>query len=113
MQDMNVHDMIYFQMNHFITKTINQNSEITLSKLVEIASWVSAYTIRQRHLQNGSISEDEMQMVLGAVGNFGHENFPDAFTQEQFAEVSAKALELLKTPTFDEDAPQYFGQYYR
>ena len=113
MQDMNVNDMIYHQMDHFLAKSTNQNSQVTLSKVMEIASWVSSFTIRQRHIQNGSISEDEMQAALGAVGNFCYEHFKENFTQEEFNLVTAKTLELLKTPTFDQDVQEYFGQFYR
>ncbi len=112
MQNLSVNDMIYKQMDHFLGKSINQNSQVTLAKVMEIASWVSAYTIRQRHIQNGNISEDEMQMVLGSIGNFCYEHFKDNFTQEEFNLVSAKTLDLLKTPTFDQDAQEYFGQFY-
>ncbi len=112
MQNITVKDMIYQQMDHFLGKAINQDNQITLSKVMEIAAWVSAFVIRQRHVQEGHISEDEMQLVMGTIGNFCYENFRDNFTQQEFNLISTKTLELLKTPTFDQDAKTYFEQYY-
>ncbi|WP_068599182.1 hypothetical protein ACF3NR_01315 [Vaginella massiliensis] len=112
MQNKSVHDIIYDQMDHFLSKSINENNQLTLSKVMEIASWVSAYNIRQRHLEQGNISEDEMQMVLGAIGNFCYEHFKENFAQEEFNLVTTKTLDLLKTPTFDQDSKDYFEQFY-
>ncbi|CAM2765272.1 hypothetical protein [Weeksella virosa] len=112
MENITVKEMIYQQMDHFLGKAINQDHQITLSKVLEIAAWVSAFVIRQRHIQQGQITEEEMQMVMGSVGNFCHENFHDNFTQQEFNLLSDKILDLLKTPTFDQDAKTYFEQYY-
>lgn len=113
MQEQSVQEMIYAQMDHFLSKSLNENNQVSLGKIMEIASWVSAYVIRQRHVQNGSITEEEMQVVLGTVGNFCHHHFQDNFNQEEFNWVVSKTLELLNTPTFDQDADQYFGQFYK
>ncbi len=113
MENMNVQEMIYSQMNHFLDKSTDQNGQVSYETVIDIASWTGAYIIRQRHVQNGNISEDEMQLVLGTIGNFCKENFGDDFTQEDFDTVKSKSLELLQTPTFDSDSREYFGQFYR
>jgi len=113
MENMNVQEMIYSQMNHFLDKSTDQNGQVSYETVIDIASWTAAYVIRQRHIQNGSISEDEIQLVLGTVGNFCKENFGDDFAQEDFDLMKSRALELLQKPTFDSDSREYFGQFYR
>lgn len=113
MENISVQEMIYNQMNHFLGKSTDTNGQISFEKLLEIATWTGAYVIRQRHIQNKEISQDEMQMVLGSIGNFCKENFGDSFTKEDFELVSSQTLELLKRPTFDSDSREYFGQFYR
>jgi hypothetical protein len=113
MENMSIQEMIYNQMNHFLDKSTDQNGQVSYETVIDISAWTGAYIIRQRHIQNGSVSEDEMQLVLGTIGNFCKENFGDDFGQEDFEAVSSKALELLKRPTFDADSKEYFGQFYR
>ena len=57
MQEQNVQEMIYQQMDHFISKSLSQDGQISLEKVMEIASWVSAFLIRQRHVQTEKITE--------------------------------------------------------
>src|SRR5690554_903419 len=112
MENISLQEMIYNQMNHFLNKSIDQNGQVSYQTVIDIASWTGAYIIRQRHIQNGSISEDEMQLVLGTIGNFCKESFGEDFTQEDFDLLSSKTLELLQKPTFDSDSREYFGQFY-
>ncbi|MFA7445638.1 MAG: hypothetical protein WCY89_06790 [Flavobacteriaceae bacterium] len=112
MQTPTLQEMIYSQMNHFLDKSTDQDGQVSYQTVIDIASWTGAYIIRQRHLQNGSISEEEIQQVLGTIGNFCKENFGDDFNEEDFHAVSSKASELLQRPTFDADSRDYFGQFY-
>lgn len=107
-----VQEMIYSQMHHFMQKVADKG-QVTFDKAVEVATWTAAFVIRQRHIQNGQITDTEIQMVLGTIGNFCKENFGDDFTQEDFNLLSIKTLELLKMPTFDSDSKEYFMQFYR
>ncbi len=111
--NMSVQEVIYNQMNHFLDKSTDQNGQVSYETVIDIAAWTGAYIIRQRHIQNGNVTEDEMQLVLGTIGNFCKENFGDAFNQEDFQTVGVKTLELLRRPTFDTDSKEYFGQFYR
>lgn len=113
MQNPTVNEMIYSQLNHFLGKSTDANGQISFEKLLEIATWTGAYVIRQRHIQTNNVSQEEIQTVLGSIGNFCKENFGDSFTQEDFELVSSQTLELLKKPTFDSDSREYFGQFYR
>lgn len=114
MQNTTLQEMIYNQMNHFLQKTSENNGQISFDKVIEIATWTGAYIIRQRHIQNGSaVSQDEIQMVLGNIGNFCKESFGEDFTKEDFDLLSSKTLALLQKPTFDSDSREYFGQFYR
>lgn len=104
--------MIYSQMDHFIGKSTDQDGQILYDKVIEIACWTGAYVIRQRHIQTKNVPQDEIQLVLGTIGNFCKENFGDDFTREDFEQVSTKTLELLQSPGFDTDARDFFGQFY-
>ncbi len=109
---MSVQEMIYSQMNHFLDKSTDQNGQVAYDTVIEIACWTAAYMIRQRHLQTQDVSQDEMQLVLGTIGNFCKENFGDDFTQEDFELVSKRTLELLQSPSFDTDAREFFARFY-
>lgn len=109
---MNVQEMIYSQMNHFIDKSTDQNGQVAYDTVIEIACWTAAYVIRQRHLQTKDVLPDEMQLVLGTIGNFCKENFGDDFTQKDFELVSTQTLELLQSPGFDTDAREFFARFY-
>ena len=109
---MSVQEMIYSQMNHFFDKSTDQNGEVSYDTVIEIACWTAAYMIRQRHLQTQDVSQDEMQLVLGTIGNSCKENFGDDFTQEDFEVISKRTLELFQSPSFDTDARDFFGKFY-
>src|SRR5690606_9363528 len=113
MENISVQQMSYNQINHFLNKSSDKNGQISYATVIEIASWTGAYIIRQRHIQNGNISEEEIQLVLGNIGNFCKESFGDDFTQEDFDSVKSKTLTLLQNPTFDADSTEYFKLFYK
>lgn len=109
---MSVEQMIYGQMNHFLDKSTDQNGQVAYDTVIEIACWTAAYVIRQRHLQTQNVPQDEIQLVLGTIGNFCKENFGDDFTEEDFELVTNDTLKLLQSPTFDADSRTFFGKFY-
>lgn len=113
MENQTVTEMIHQQMDHFLSKSSSINGEISFSRVIEIGSWIGAYAIRQRHMQEGQITDAEMQMVVAALGEFCHESFGDNFTKDDFAQLQSKIVELLKNPSFDQDARTYFAKYYQ
>jgi hypothetical protein len=110
---MTVQEMLYQQMNHFIGLTTQKGMALTVAKVIEIGGYIGAYTIRTRHLQQGHIEDEAIHGVIGTLGNFCHEYFPEQFHQEDFNALKTNILELLKVPTFDTDAKDYFATYYQ
>lgn len=109
---MTVQEMLAQQMNHFIKKTVGQDGTISLNKVIEIGGYIGAYTIRTRHIQQGQVSNDEIELVIGTIGNFCHDHFTTQFLQEDFDHLKSRILELLKDPTFDASVKEYFAKFY-
>lgn len=110
---MTVQEMLYQQMDHFISLHMAKKPELTVAALIEIGSHIGAYTIRVRHQQQGHIEQEAITGVIGTLGNFCHEYFPEQFHQDDFNRLQAKVLELLNNPGFDRDVQAYFGTFYR
>ncbi|RZK10752.1 MAG: hypothetical protein EOO46_09490 [Flavobacterium sp.] len=109
---MTVQELINQQMDHFIGKLIAKN-QISIEKVIEVATHTGAYLIRNRHIQNKGISEEEIAMVLQSLIDFINHNFENQFNQDDFIQVKDKTLELLKNPAFDQDIQEYFKQFYQ
>lgn len=109
---MTVQELINNQMDHFIGKLIATN-QISIEKVIEVATHTGAYLIRNRHIQNKGISEEEVGMVLQSLADFINHNFENQFTQDDFILIKDKTLELLKNPAFDQDIQDYFKQFYQ
>lgn len=109
---MTVQELINNQMDHFIGKLISKN-QISIEKVIEVATHTGAYLIRNRHIQNKGISEEEVGMVLQGLVDFINHNFENQFNQEDFILIKDKTLALLKNPGFDQDIQEYFKQFYQ
>lgn len=99
-------------MDHFIGKLIAKN-QISIEKVIEVATHTGAYLIRSRHIQNKGISEEEVGMVLQGLIDFMNHNFENQFHQDDFIVLKDKTLALLKNPGFDQDIQEYFKQFYQ
>lgn len=108
---MNIQELINNQMDHFVGKMISQN-QISIEKVMDVATHTAAYLIRNRHIQNGSISDQEMEVVLQSIAEYLTINFKDQFLPEDFKNIQSSTLDLLKTPTFDQDIQDYFKKFY-
>lgn len=109
---MTVQELINQQMNHFIGKLIAEN-QVSLEKVIEVATHTGAYLIRNRHVQNKGISEEEIKLVLQSLVDFMHHNFENQFSEDDFILIKDKTLALLKNPGFDEEIQTYFKQFYQ
>lgn len=109
---MTVQELINQQMDHFIGKLIAKN-QISLEKVIEVATHTGAYLIRNRHVQNKGISEEEIKLVLQSLVDFINHNFENQFNQEDFISIKNQMLALLKNPTFDQEIQEYFKQFYQ
>ena len=56
---MTIQELINHQMDHFIGKMISKN-QISIESVTEVATHTGAYLIRNRHLNNNGISEEEI-----------------------------------------------------
>lgn len=109
---MTVQELIDQQMDHFVGKLISKN-QISLEKVIDLATHTGAYLIRNRHLQNKGITDDEVNMVLQALANFLNRNFENQFHQEDFITIKETVLALLKNPAFDQEIQDYFKPFYQ
>lgn len=109
---MTIQELINQQMDHFIGKLISKN-QISLEKVIEVATHTGAYLIRTRHVQNKEISEDEIKLVLQSLAHFMNQNFEKQFHEEDFILMKDKMLSLLKNPAFDHEIQEYFKQFYQ
>lgn len=109
---MTVQELINQQMDHFIGKLIARN-QISIGKVIEVATHTGAYLIRNRHVQNQGISEEEIKLVLQSLVDFINHNFENQFNEDDFILIKDKTLELLRNPAFDQDIQEYFKQFYQ
>lgn len=109
---MTVQELINQQMDHFIGKLIAKD-QLSIEKVIEVATHTGAYLIRNRHVQNKGISEEEIKLVLQSLVDFMNHNFEGQFNQEDFIVIKDKTLALLKNPGFDQDIQEYFKQFYQ
>lgn len=109
---MTVQELINQQMDHFIGKLMAKN-QISIEKVIEVATHIGAYLIRSRHIQNKGISDEEVQMVLQGLADFINSNFENQFNQEDFLSIKDNTLTLLKNPGFDQEIQEYFKQFYQ
>jgi len=109
---MTVQELINQQMDHFIGKLIARN-QISIEKVIEVATHIGAYLIRNRHIQNKAISDDEVKLVLQSLVDFINHNFENQFQQEDFILIKDNTLALLKNPGFDHEIQEYFKQFYQ
>lgn len=109
---MTIQELINQQMDHFIGKLISKN-QISLEKVIEVATHTGAYLIRTRHVQNKGISEEEIKLVLQSLADFMNQNFENQFDKEDFILMKDQTLALLKNPVFDQEIQEYFKQFYQ
>lgn len=109
---MTVQELINQQMDHFVGKMIAKD-QLSIEKVIEVATHTGAYLIRNRYVQNKGISEEEIKLVLQSLVDFMNHNFEGQFHQEDFIMIKDKTLALLKNPGFDQDIQEYFKQFYQ
>ena len=108
---MSIQELINQQMDHFIGKLIS-NDQLSHVKVIEVASHVGAYLIRNRHVQNKGIANAEIDLVLQSVFAFIHTHFENQFHTEDFILIKESTLNLLKNPGFDQEIQDYFKPFY-
>lgn len=108
---MTIQELINQQMDHFIAKLMSKN-QMSHEKVIEVATHVGAFLIRNRHVQNKGIANQEIDLVLQSVFAFIHTNFENQFHTEDFILIKDSTLTLLKNPGFDQEIQDYFKPFY-
>lgn len=103
-----IKDVIYRDMDQLIMAKLNGGENISIDDLIDIGSYLAASLFRSRWKQKGELAEEEVNIVLGNIGDFCHENFRDFFTQNDFDKIVKISQLLLQKPTFDDDSESFF-----
>lgn len=107
-EQLTIKEVIYRDMDTLIMAKLNKNENIMINDLIDISSYLAASLFRERWKQNGELSAEEINLVLGNVGDFCHEHFGEFFTQEDFNKIVKISQLLLQKPTFDTDSKDFF-----
>lgn len=107
-QELTIKDVIYRDLDLLITAKLKEGENISMDDLIDITSYLAASLFRTRWNQKGELSAEEINIVLGNIGNFCKEHFGEFFTQNDFDKVVKISQLLLQKPTFDEDSKTFF-----
>lgn len=105
-----IKDVIYRDMDQLIMAKLNGGENISIDDLIDIGSYLAASLFRTRWKQKGELADEEVNIVLGNIGEFCHENFGEFFTQNDFNKIVKISQLLLQKPTFDDDAESFFQE---
>lgn len=108
--NLTIRDVIYRDMDALIMAKLKKDGNITLDHLIDIASYLAASLFRLRWKQKGELSDEEIGIVLGNIGDFCHEHFGDNFTQSDYDKIVKISQLLLQKPTFDDDSKTFFEE---
>lgn len=105
-----IKDVIYRDMDQLIMAKLNGGENISIDDLIDIGSYLAASLFRTRWKQKGELADEEVNIVLGNIGEFCYENFGEFFTQNDFNKIVKISQLLLQKPTFDDDAESFFQE---
>lgn len=108
---MTIQELIYKEMDHFMGILIAKN-QLSHEKVIEVSANIGAYLIRSRHVQNKTISNEEIEVVLQNIVDFISISFDNQFNTEDFLLIKETTVELLKNPSFDHEIQYYFKGFY-
>ncbi len=109
-EQLTIKEVVYRDMDTLIMAKVNKNESIDINDLIDISSYLAASLFRERWKQKGELNEEEINVVLGSVGDFCHDHFGEHFTQEDFDKIVKIAQLLLQKPTFDTDSKDFFDE---
>ncbi|MBF0597275.1 hypothetical protein [Faecalibacter rhinopitheci] len=105
-----IKDVIYRDMETLVMAKLKNNGKISIDDLIDITSYLAASLYRARWKENGELSTEEVNIILGNIGNFCNDHFGESFTQEDFDKVVKISQLLLQKPTFDDDSKTFFDE---
>lgn len=103
-----IRDVIYRDLDAMIMAKLRRDQNITIDDLIDMASYLAASLYRARWKQKGELSQDEVNVILGNIGDFCHDHFVDQFTKSDFDKIVKISQLLLQKPTFDDDSKTFF-----
>ena len=106
--NLTIRDVIYRDLDTLITAKLKNDGNISIDDLIDITSYLAASLFRARWHQKGELTQEEVSVVLGNIGDFCHEHFGDAFTQNDYDKIVKISQLLLQKPTFDDDSQSFF-----
>jgi len=109
-KELTIRDIIYRDMDTLIMGKLKDGNNISLDDVIDIGSYLAASLFRTRWQQKGELTEEEVSVVLGNIGDFCQDNFGDDFTQSDFDKIVKISQLLLQKPTFDDDAKTFFEE---
>ncbi len=107
-KELTIRDVIYRDMDTLIMAKLHNGSNISMNDLIDISSYLAASLFRERWKQKGELNEEEVNIVLGNIGDFCNEHFGEYFKQEDFDKIVKISQLLLQKPTFDSDSQEFF-----
>ena len=107
-KELTIRDIIYRDMDTLISAKLQNNGNISMDDLIDISSYLAASLFRTRRQQKGELSQEEVNVVLGNIGDFCHEHFGEYFSQNDFDKIVKISQLLLQKPTFDDESKEYF-----
>ncbi|WP_313386716.1 hypothetical protein [Chishuiella sp.] len=107
-KELTIRDVIFRDMDTLIMSKLKDGDNISINDLIDISSYLAASLFRQRWKQKGELNQEEVNVVLGNIGDFCSNNFGEYFTQEDFNKIVKISQLLLQKPTFDDDSKSFF-----
>jgi len=109
-KELTIRDVIFRDMDTLIMAKLKNDGKISIDDLIDIASYLAASLFRTRWFQKGELSTEEVEVVLGNIGDFCNEHFGENFTQSDYDKIVKISQLLLQKPTFDDDSKTFFEE---
>lgn len=109
-KNITIKDVIYRDMDALITAKLRHGENISIDDLIDIGSYLAASLFRSRWNQKGELANEEVNVVIGNIGDFCKEHFGENFTQNDFDKIVTISQLLLQKPTFDDDSKTFFEE---
>lgn len=109
-ENLTIRDVIYRDMDTLIMAKLKDGKNISIDDLIDISSYLAASLFRTRWQQKGELSGEEVNVVLGNIGDFCNDHFGEYFTQNDFDKIVKISQLLLQKPTFDDDSKTFFEE---
>jgi len=107
-KELTIRDVIFRDMDTLIMAKLRDGDNISINDLIDISSYLAASLFRERWKQKGELNKEEVNVVLGNIGDFCNQHFGEFFTQEDFDKIVKISQLLLQKPTFDDDSKTFF-----